>query len=114
MAPRTRRSTTAGNPQVANPSDENQLQFTVATQGCTAGVDQDTCNTDEKGLGLDSQMFGPVLLVLESTSTCHRYVCVSPAIEQVLTHLRCDCRLTTTPQLLTHFCVTPVFHLKDL
>ena len=22
------------------------------------------CNTDEKGLGLDSQMFGPVLLVL--------------------------------------------------
>jgi hypothetical protein len=42
-----------------------------------------------------------VLLVLESTPTCYHYVCVSPAIEQVLTHLRCDCRLTTTPQLLT-------------
>ena len=55
MAPRTRRSTTAGNPQVANPSDENQLQFTVATQGCTAGVDQDTTTSIQPGSKLQSE-----------------------------------------------------------
>jgi hypothetical protein len=53
-----------------------------------------------------------MLQVLESTSACYRFVCVSPAIEWVLTHLWCDCRLTTTPQLLTHFCVTPVFYTE--